>query len=246
MTIKKLPVATISCFLSASALAGSMGAIGGGPFVATLSAGPAWERAGETQTLYLQSDIFKTYAAQKSSHSLAIGELFIGAAHQLNSRLQGQLGFAVATASRAKLEGDIYEDADPDFNNFFYTYRVRHTHVAVKGKLLADMGYRIQPYLAGSLGLGWNRAYDFTITPKIPEEVPAPPFSNNTINAFSYTIGAGVEMPLSHHWHVGVGYELADWGKSELAPAQGQTIGSGPRLDHLYTQQLQFSLTYLA
>jgi len=36
--------------------------------VATLSLGPVWENAGNTQTFYLAPNIEKTYAANQSSH----------------------------------------------------------------------------------------------------------------------------------------------------------------------------------
>ncbi|MDI1351992.1 MAG: hypothetical protein PSV35_04365 [bacterium] len=62
----------------------------------------------------------KTYAKINKSNVLVDGELFYGWQHGFNSFYQGQLGLAVAGTSNAKLKGDIWEDADPDFNNYVY------------------------------------------------------------------------------------------------------------------------------
>ena len=64
--------------------------------VATVSAGPAWNKAGQTQTLLLQPDFFNTYQAKKSTQTIAIGELFLGLQRRVSARLLGQLGLAIA------------------------------------------------------------------------------------------------------------------------------------------------------
>lgn len=44
----------------------------------------------------------------------------------------------------------------------------------------------------------------------------------------------------------GIGYEFADWGRSQLNRAPGQTLNSGLSLSHLYTNGFLFNLTYSA
>lgn len=106
------------------------------PYVITLSIGPTWGSGGKAQTFYVQPETERTYTADQQTHVLADGELFFGIQRGLNTRIQGQFGLAIATTSNAGLSGDIWDDANPEFNNFTYHYQVRHTHVAVKGKLL--------------------------------------------------------------------------------------------------------------
>lgn len=122
-------------FLATSALAGAMGPVTTQPtwnWVGSFSAGPVWERAGNTQTFYLTPDIEKTYVAHKSSNALFDGEVFLGAQKTLTQILQGQLGLAVGFTSNASLDGEIWDDADPLFDNFTYNYKIQHIHVAVK------------------------------------------------------------------------------------------------------------------
>lgn len=212
--------------------------------VFTLSMGPAWSDAQTTQTFLLQPDLKKTYTSTNGSTTLIDGEVFAGIQKTLHPKIDGQIGLAVAGASNSNLSGNVWEDGNPNFNNYVYKYSVNHAHVAIKGKLLGIFQERYQPYLSASVGVGFNRSSNFSLTPKIEEEIPAPLFQANTTTAFTYTVGVGVQTAINDRWKVGVGYEFADWGQSHLAAAIGQTIGNGPSLSHLYTNELQFSLSY--
>lgn len=235
--------------LATKAFAGTMGPtvpVSDCKWVGSISAGPVWASAGETQTFYLAPEIEKTYVARKSTHALAAGELFLGIQKSLSYQWLGQLGLAVATTGNAKLQGVIWDDADPQFDNYSYQYKVQHNRVAIKGKLLLDQGYWLLPWVSASAGFAFNRAYDFTNTPLIFEAIPNPNFSDNTKTSFAYTLGAGVQKAISDHFQVGVGYEFANWGTSELGRARGQTMNSGLALNHLYTNGVLFNLTYVA
>tara|TARA_R110002126_G_scaffold123850_1_gene265727 strand:+ start:403 stop:1197 length:795 start_codon:yes stop_codon:yes gene_type:complete len=214
--------------------------------VAILSVGPVWENAGNTQTLYLTPTIKKTYAANHTSHVLVDGDVFLGIQKPLREKLEGQIGLSVATTGNASLSGYIWDDAQAQFNNYTYSYKVKHTHVALKGKLLAERGYILTPWVNGSLGVGFNQAYDYSNTPTIIPAIAMPNFASNTTTAFTYTVGAGFQRSFNAHWQGGLGYEFADWGKSQLGRASGQTLNNGLSLSHLYTNGFLFNLTYLA
>ncbi|MDF1684464.1 MAG: porin family protein [Legionellaceae bacterium] len=215
-----------------------------------LSAGPTWASANKTQTFYLQPDVQKSYVANHNNETFVTAELFFAGQKRWHPRLLtqpvvGQLGFAVAWSGDADVSGDVWEDANPNFNNFNYAYKINHTYVALKGRLLGEFDYVLEPYISGSLGVGFNRAYNYSETPKIPEEVPAPGFEAHTKTAFSYTLGVGLQKAIMTHLQAAVGYEFSDWGQSQLARATGQTMNQGLSPKHLYAQQVQCSLFYL-
>ncbi len=242
---KSIIVGTLlGCFITNGALATT--AKPDWAWVGTLSAGAAWEVAGNTQTFYLTPEIEKTYKANRPTHGLFDGELFLGVQKNLSQIFQGQIGIAGAVTSDANLSGDIWDDADPQFDNFDYKYKVQHSHVALKGKLLADTGFWLKPWISGSLGVGFNRAHAFYNTPTIFEAVQNPNFDAHTQTAFTYTVGAGVEKELNEHWQVGLGYEFADWGRSRLNRAPGQTLNSGLSLSHLYTNGVLLNITFVS
>ena len=214
-------------------------------FVITLSGGSAWENAGEAQTLTLSPGIQKTYTANQPTNTLIQGELFLGWQKPLTQIIQGQLGFAFGSTSNATLSGDIWDDADPEFDNYTYQYQIRHKDIALKGKLLGNWGWGLMPWVSASMGVGYNRAYSFSNTPTIYEALPSSDYSHNTTTAFTYTLGIGVQRALTQHWQIGAGYEFSDWGKSELGRAEGQTTGSGLSLSHLYTNAIMLNLTFI-
>lgn len=95
------------------------------------------------------------------------------------------------------------------------------------------------------MGAGFNRSYDFLLTQKTEEQSIPTLFNPHTQTSFTYTAGAGVQKAINSHWSFGAGYEFADWGKSSLASTDFQPASSsGLKLNHLYTHQLQFSLSY--
>ena len=216
------------------------------PYVFSLSAGPVWAHGLKMQSYYLEPELFKTFTVTPHSNVLADGELFFGVKRAMGSRFESQVGLTVATTSAASISGDVWDDGSPTFNNYFYSYRAQHTHVAVKAKILADVAHLCKPYVSGSMGAGFNQLSSFSSTPTIEEAVPMPNFRSHTQTALTFTVGAGVERDLSKNWQVGLGYEFADWGPGHLSRGPGQTSSSGPSFNHFFTNGLMFNITYLA
>lgn len=246
--IKMKTLLMMACGLLAGTVsAGTMGSsdVGTNHYVAELGLGAAWEGAGKTQTITLAPDIVKTYSATKGSDALAVGELFLGMQHNYSEMYQWQLGMEVATTGNARLKGQIWDDAEPQFNNYNYYYKVNHTHLDLKAKLLANLGYWATPWISGGLGVGFNRASNFSNVPTIFEAVPNSNFSANTETAFTYSLGVGLQRAISQNWFVGLGYEFSDWGKSRFGRAQGQTLNQGPSLSHLYTNGVLLRVSYV-
>lgn len=246
MNKSSLVLVLLANFLTGGAIAGTMGQPDWA-WVGTLSMGPTWQSNGVTQTFYLAPEIEKTYVANQTSNTLFNGELFVGLQDRLSQTFYGQIGLALAVTSDASLSGVIWDDADPEFNNYTYSYKIQHTQLTVKSKLLADMGYWLDPWISGSLGVGFNSAHSFGDTPTIFEALPNPNFGSHAELAWAYSLGVGVQKVLNEDWQIGVGYEFeADWGKSSLGRAEGQTLNSGLWLDHLYSNGILFSITYVA
>lgn len=138
-------LAPLICLVSTSCVAGTMGeAQEDYSKVVTFSAGPAWTSNGTTQIIDLEPDLANGYIANNKNSTIANAELFLGLQRSLNPGLTYQLGLALAASSSAKLTGSVWEAEDPDFDNFYYKYKVNHAHVAVKGKLLANTNFVVQ------------------------------------------------------------------------------------------------------
>lgn len=214
------------------------------PLIA-LNIGPQWDSPGETKQFSVEQGIPKTYAAVSTPQTLMGGEFFVGAQHRLNSWSDLQLGVAVAMTSLTSVSGDIWEDADPDFNNYTYAYKLAPFRTTLSAKWLFNGFEHITPYLNAGLGLSFNRSYDYHITPKIFEEVSSPLYTSNVPVSFAYDVGIGLQKQLNAHIQIGLGYVFSDWGQSSLGRAPKQTANSPLSLSHLYMNQLLVSLNYL-
>lgn len=247
---KRLSVLAVGAMVSGSLYAGMMQdkepVAPAWQWVGQLSIGAAWSKAGETQTFYLNPTIEKSYRASEKSKGMPSGELFIGAQKAISAQVLGQLGLVLATTGNARVDGVIWDDADPQFNDHSYRYKVRNTRLGIKGRALLDKGQKVIPYVSASANIGFNRAHDYTNNPLIFEAIANENFAGKTKTAFSYTLGGGVQTALNSHWHAGIGYEFLDFGKSNLNRAPGQTMGSGLSLSHLYTHGVLVNVTYVA
>jgi hypothetical protein len=114
--------------------------------------------------------------------------------------MQTQLGLAVVATSNASLSGLIWDDTDPRFANHSYLYKIQHSHITAKSKMLMDKGYLLMPWISASLGVGFNSAHSFQNTPLIYEAIVNPNFASHTQTAFTYTLSAGVQKALNQHW----------------------------------------------
>lgn len=83
----------------------------------------------------------------------------------------------------------------------------------------------------------------FYLTPDIEKTYVA---NQSSSALFDGEVFLGAQKALNQHWQVGVGYEFADWGISQLGRAAEQTQNSGLTLNHLYTNGVLFNLTYIA
>jgi opacity protein-like surface antigen len=243
--MQKKSLLFLCAVLSGSASAGNMGSLTAWQKFATINLGPSYTNPGLTQIIDLQPDLQKAYVTNDNTDVLFTGEIYLGAQKSINDVVMGQLGMAFSVSTPAQLRGVIEEDANVSLNNFTYKYKIQHENVAIRGKLLSNTDLFLTPYITGSLGIGFNRSYDYSSSPIISQEIPSPPFAANTEVAFTYTLGAGFQRAINSNWQAGVGYEFVNWGESSLGRMSGQTTNSGIKLNHLYTHELQFSITYL-
>lgn len=213
-------------------------------YVAAFSVGPAWISKPSHQSLLLAPEIEKTYTQNQTHSVIAEGEFFFGIQYPLRDRWFSQTGIAIAATTHTTLSGEIWDAGNANFNNYAYSYSLQHSHLVIKEKLLADLGFPLVPWLSGSLGVGFNQSDTFQNRPLIPEAIATPNFSDHTATTFTYTLGLGLQKTLTQHLQLGIGYEFADWGAWNLGSARGQTMGVGPGLTHLYTNALIFNVSY--
>lgn len=217
--------------------------------VIMISGGPGWTKPGETQQQFTTDNplLFNTYAANRKWNTLGEGELFFALQHVITNYLSGRFGIAAAGSSPAKLQGTVFLNSNPNLPAYQYSYRIAHGRIALKSMFLFGAEQQqFRPYIMGSIGWAMNASHQYKQFPTSPIYPVVPTFRTNTESAaFAYTVGGGIEAAFTSHWHGGIGYQFADWGKSHLNGVRGEPFDEGLRLTRLYTNLLQFSLTYI-
>jgi opacity protein-like surface antigen len=244
---KKIVSLGCCALFSISSFADDVSVLGSFPItwspIITLSGGPTWTNPGQDLYLYptIPSMQVNYYTPNTDTDTIVTGELFFGLQHVIQPGMTGELGIGLAGATDARVQGVVAVNNIP--NIAVYNYKVDHGRVSLKGRLIMN-SYWVQPYVSGGFGPGWNNAHDFRAISNNPALFPAPWFGNQSTIAFSYTLGAGIQAVLNPCWQVGIGYEFADWGTSQLGiDANTQIVG--PNLTHLYTNEVLVSVSYM-
>lgn len=211
-----------------------------------LSLAPSWYNVGKTQNIWFEPSYANTYVPTVPEKNLINGELFLGWQKPCGEHHIWEWGVALSTNNSAKLQGYVWQNTDPQFNNFIYHYKIKHSDIRLKSKLLYQFKKTsIYPYVAASIGFGRNVSYSFYNTPVIYEALPIEDFRNHNITALTYTLGIGIQKIISKNWQLGIGYQMNDWGRSSLSASSQQISSNGLSLNHLYIQSLQFTLNFL-
>ncbi|MGL6029728.1 MAG: outer membrane protein [Legionella sp.] len=244
--IKQLIVAGVVACATGTACAGDALFDEGTPIVwnpiITVNAGASWASPGQNQYLYPFSPPNNYYYSHDShSSAMATGGVFFGLQRFVYPGVIGQLGLGAAGVTDADVSGMLSVNSVPDVGS--YSYKVNHARVELKGKLIATCYQTLQPFVSGSVGVGFNQSHDYQPT-FIPGLAYKPWFETNSTVAFAYTVGLGVQTMLDAHWQVGAGYEFADLGKSYLGSSDA-LLSQGQGLTHFYTNSAVFSLSYL-
>lgn len=248
MPKSKLIIAGLSSLLAFSAHSGAIYSDdesfdNGWMKVLTLSGGVGWANPGENQTLYLAQGIYNRYIYESSSRTMGVGDLYFALQKPGYYGLWGQWGISIGGSSEARPQGVVNYNDLTDLASF--VYRVNHAYIDLRGKLLSDPNWVVQPYLTAAIGVAYNHTYGFNTYPTVNNTISSPWFNTYTSLSFTYIAGAGLQKTINKNWQVGIGYEFSDWGKSGLGLSLEPWNLDGPHLEHIYQNAVLFSVSYI-
>lgn len=238
--------------MAAPAFSGTMGEIPKMPWFAMLSGGPVWSASGEKQTISLQPGVVNTYQPDRNVSTFGTGSVFMGVDRDFWHGSKLQAGVAVTGSGPDVVRGGVWQDANPNFDNFEYTYRVSQIRLGLKGRVVGKNNHlfkkveKIKPYGSGEIAVAWNRSYAYETIARIDTAVLQPNFDSYTKTALSYAFSAGLQGDVTDHVAMAVGYQITSWGNSNLGPANLQTTSTRLGLSSIYANEMQFSLIYTA
>lgn len=212
----------------------------------TLSLGPAWISAVKTRSFHIRTTTDNAFHYNRQTEITGAGEIFVGWQAPINLNLLGQIGIVLAGSLNTPINGNISQANVMDPTRYTYRYDVNHRHAALKLKLTTDTNTVVQPYLSAALGMGSNQASHLTIRPNLTSlDLQPIPITTDNANGMIYSLGLGIQSAYTQNWHLGLGYEFADWGALQLAAATSNGFNKRINTQHLYANQVLFSLTYV-
>ena len=242
MTIKKI-VSLALCASSVYVAAAEPSKSPSVQYLVDLSLGPAWVSGikENPQRFNQDTDYEMEYLYNKTSNSpLLDAELFLGIQKAVSADIIGQLGLVTTATSIISLKGTIWEFSDPTFNNFAYKYKLSHTDVGIKGKLILKTNLFVNPYVSSNIGMNFNQTQGLAVSPLTEEETYNPPIENHRSSSFMYSFGIGVQKTINTNWQLAIGYQFKNLGQTSLI-VDGDQLSSS----ELHLNFLQFEVTYL-
>lgn len=212
-------------------------------FLVTASVGADFVNVGQTKNVTLLPPFENRYVDQTGIQSLFDGGVFLGAEWFVSPLFSWQLGVAGYRTSSMDVTGDVWQFADPNYDNFDYTYNIVNERLVAETKLLTTVYERVHPYISGQLGASRNMTSNFDEKPDTCSAVPGSPFEDHNTTAFTYGVGAGVDVDLTKHLRLGAGYQFADLGRASLGSASTAATNDSLSVSHMYTQELRVQLT---
>lgn len=197
------------------------------------------------QILLFPDDMNEEFVLNREKHYVHGAALFLGVQKSVIPSVLSQFGLSFAVNNEISLSGNVWDGADSYFDNHTYQYKIQHHYIGLKNSLTLDTPDVIKPYLSASAGFGYNRSRDFQLQSAFDECLFNSVFQSHGVWAFSYAVGAGLQLALNQHWTVGIGYEFSDWGVSQLGALQNNTSTGSLHLSHVKTNALQLSVGYL-
>ncbi len=172
--------------------------------------------------------------------------LFVGGETVFLQNWAWQIGVSYFENSAFNENGNVYQFADPAFNNLTYQYQIQSRRASIDTKISHAFREVWHPYVSASVGAAFNRAYAYTETPITSADVPmTQPFGNHATRSLTYSAGLGVDVNITEHVRLGAGYRFVDLGNASLGVTPLQTGTSTISSTHLHTNELLLQISYV-
>ena len=199
---------------------------------------------GNTTSFPIGYSTFNYTTNNKTDDPLRFGA-FLSRNLQLSSRNALQMGVSYHYITDMGVKGVLQQGISPPFYPFTYHYSMDSSQLLAEAKLLRQWRDIFYPYLIGGVGVGFNRAKNYSTS--IPDYLTVTPyFVNKLTTSFSYSVGVGIDFLLLQSLSVGVGYRFSDLGQVELGNGQirNRQIASQLGQVHLYLNTALLELNY--
>lgn len=214
--------------------------------VISIAIGSDRVRLGLTKNIEFMPPFQNTYTSSSSFDTQMVAGLFYGFEKAFRQQCAWQLGIGYYQNSAFTSQGNVYQFADPAFNNLRYNFQIISRRVLLETKLLRTFKKLYHPYLTAGIGESVNSAYGYKEEPINTDGVPmSQPFANHTTHSFTYSAGLGLDVNITDNIRIGASYRYLDLGRARLNPSPLQQSTTKLSYTHLYTNEFLMQLSYV-
>lgn len=210
----------------------------------TATGGIAGARIINSDTFTVNQSIYQYHSRGISDQAIWGG--FIGTEIPLNAWAL-DLGVSYYQPSSFTANGSLIQGPDAESSDqYLYNFKIKTRQVLAEGKLLWKCPGYVFPYLSAGIGAAFNNAYAYNAN--FPRFLTfSPLFNSHSQSSFSYSVGAGVDMPIQKWMRFGLGYRFSDFGKAKLGAGVIDVVPITQTLhvSHIYTSEAVAQLTFL-
>ncbi len=199
-----------------------------------------WLQSQDNQTIEIASDTFDEFIPDNNNNQIGWG-VFAGVNYDFKKHWSLQMGLGFDAVNFDDLSGNVWGNADPNFDGIDYQYELEHQRLAAEFKFLREFD-DWYPYVTASLGVAWNETENYQETSSTPGELTREHLFNGTTQTdFVYSIGAGIEREIIDDLRIGIGYLFTDAGDSVLT---AQNTGQDWKQE-VQLQEVLLQLSYI-
>lgn len=213
--------------------------------VLALMAGASISQTGQSQTMAPLDLCSYTYQPSHKKTTDMLWGGFIGSKVKKTPKWLMVTGLSYYQPNSLATKGTLTQGADAaSSDSYNYSYKIQSQQLLVEGRFYWIDKPVLQPFVTLGLGAAFNKVSNY-YTNVSPLLAFTPEFSNHNQTNFTYAIGAGIDIPISTLFNLGVGYRFTDLGAANTGRSQIDLIPIANSLQqsHLYANQIfaQFS-----
>ncbi len=213
--------------------------------ILTFTTGASSSQLKQSQTFQPIDLCIYSYKAHSNPTNNVFGG-FVGSEMFNTNAWTWVTGVSYYQLSPLTVRGVLIQGADLSSNETFnYNYQIKTQQILTEGKLYSVQN-KLSPFLMLGLGASINKVAGYqTNVPPFLQFTPA--FSNHIQTNLTYALGAGIDVPLSKSFQVGVAYRFTNLGMAMTGNAQldGIAITNKLQQSHVYTNQLLAQFTFI-
>jgi opacity protein-like surface antigen len=222
--------------------------------VITISGGWANENAAASQSFMGTDDNLFIYNNQQKRNSAGLGGVFLGVQSPvLSSAYSIQSGIEYIQYVNSSVNSTSTSGIEPATSTLYdYHYRIQARQLLLMTKFIANIYKMFSPYICVGVGTAFNSMGQFNVATAETGSINlTPTFNSNTHSTFSYSVGIGVDAPISEHVLFGLSYRFSDLGKAVLGDGTIKfnnyqfSVPFTLNVAHVYSNQIVAQLSYL-